>query len=161
MNYKKSSLILKEVKKAKKILLNCHRGPDPDSVGSVLALYYFLSQMEKDVKIICPSGIPYRLEYLSGFENVETDVDIDSFDFSEFDLFITMDSSSWDMVTGEKGGKLPEIPIVVIDHHETNTEYGLINLVDKKKASTAEILYFIFEDWEVKINKDIAKAFKA
>ncbi len=158
MNYKESKLILEKVKKAKRILINCHRGPDPDSVGGALALYYVLMGMGKTVQIICPTDILYNLEYLKDFKKIKTGIAFDKFDFSRFDLFITIDSSSWYMVTGDKGVEMPNIPIVVIDHHETNTEFGEINLVDKKVISAAEILYFIFEDWGIKINKNIATA---
>lgn len=158
MNYKESKKILEGVKKADRILLNCHRGPDPDSVGSALALYYVLKRTGKDVEIICPTDISYRLEYLKDFKKIKTDVAFDKFDFSRFDLFITLDSSSWYMVTGEKGAAIPNIPIVAIDHHDTNTRFGKINLVDKKVISAAEILYFIFEDWEINIDKYIATA---
>ena len=37
MNYKESAKILEEIKRAKYILVNCHRNPDPDSVASALA----------------------------------------------------------------------------------------------------------------------------
>ena len=38
MNYPESQLILEEIKKANKVLLNCHRSPDSDSIGSTLAM---------------------------------------------------------------------------------------------------------------------------
>ena len=58
MNYKESSEILKEIKKAKKILINCHRSPDPDSVGSALAMRKVLADMDKSVEVVCPDNIP-------------------------------------------------------------------------------------------------------
>ena len=64
MNYKESTQILKEIKKAKKILVNCHRGPDSDSVGSALAMYGVLEDMGKDVSIVCPDEIPEDLKFL-------------------------------------------------------------------------------------------------
>ena len=51
MNYPKSKEILEEIKKAQKILVNCHRSPDADSVGSALATYLVLTKMGKDIKV--------------------------------------------------------------------------------------------------------------
>ena len=49
MNYQKSQQILDEVKKAKRILLNCHYGADPDGIGSTLALKLVLEKLGKKV----------------------------------------------------------------------------------------------------------------
>jgi len=51
MNYKESKKILEEIKKAKKILVNCHRGPDPDSIGSALAMKGVLKKLKKEGKL--------------------------------------------------------------------------------------------------------------
>jgi len=155
MNYKESKLILKEINKANRILLNCHKGPDPDSIGSALALYGVLKGMGKEPKIVCPSPIPTDLNFLKEVKKINT-INFGDFDFSNFDLFITQDSASWPMVSGAKEILKPDIPIIVIDHHITNEKFGKINLVDPIIASNAEILYLIFEDWGVKINSDIA-----
>ncbi len=156
MNYPESQLILKEIKKSKNILVNCHRGPDPDSVGSALALFRVLKSLDKNVNIICTDPIEDNVKYLKDSGVVEK-IDYTSFNFSEWDLFITLDSSSIDQVTGSKESKLA-IPLVVIDHHTSNTRYGFINLVDDIKISTAEILYLVFKDWDVEIDFDTAEA---
>ena len=89
MNYKESILILEEIKKSEKILINCHRGPDSDSVGSALALQEILQIMEKDVEVVCPSDIPEDLLFLSEAKNIRR-VNFTSFDFSEYDLFLIL-----------------------------------------------------------------------
>jgi phosphoesterase RecJ-like protein len=157
MNYKESALILKEIKKAKRILLNCHRGPDADSLGSALALYIVLRGMGKDVSIIYPrkSGLPSNLKFLPNFEKI-TPVDYANYDFSKHDLFVVTDSSSWDMVSNGKEIPIPKIPLIVIDHHLSNTRFGNINLVDSKVTSVGEFLYWIMTDWDVQVDKDIA-----
>ncbi len=157
MNYKESKQVLGEVKKARRILLNCHRGPDPDSIGSALAMYEVLQMMGKEVDIVCPSDeIIDSISYLKNFNKIQKDVDFLSFDFSKFDLFIALDSSSWSMVTDKVDFKKPDTKIIVIDHHATNTFYGDINIVDTKITSTSELLYLIFQDWKVKISKGVA-----
>jgi len=158
MNYKESVEILKEIKKAKSILVNCHRSPDPDSVGSALAMQRVLTNLGKTAKVIYPGEeLQKHLSFLNGFEKIEL-VDFSTFDFSKYDLFIVLDSSSWYMVSGNKEIPLPKIPMFVIDHHLTNEKYGKINLVDEKVTSTGELLYKVFEDWETRIDDKTASS---
>lgn len=157
MNYKESQQIFEEIKKAKKILVSCHRGPDPDSIGSALSLYYFLTSIDKEVEMVCLNDAPSYCDFLSSSEAIKK-VDYNKFDFSKFDLFIIPDSGSWDMVVGKNLIELPEITTVVIDHHKTNKGFGKINLIDEKTSSTAEIIYLMFKDLDIKITSDIATA---
>jgi phosphoesterase RecJ-like protein len=156
MNYKKSTEILESIKKAKKILVNCHRGPDSDSVGSALALSMVLKKIGKDVTIICPSDIPADLAFLNGADSIWR-VNFSTFDFLSYDLFLVIDSSTYAMVTGLKDSDKPSIDTIVIDHHSSNEKFGKINLVDAKITSAGELLYKIFEDWDVKLDKEIAE----
>ena len=158
MNYAKSAEILEKIKGVERILVNCHRNPDPDSIGSALALYEVLSGMGKKVEIICPTKIVWgALDYLKNFEKIKT-IDFSKYDFSKYQLLIILDSSSWDMVTDIIDFVPPKIPFVVIDHHRTNKKFGEINLVDENITSTGELLYLLLEDWGVNIDKEIATA---
>ena len=156
MNYELSEKILEEIKKANKILVNCHRSPDADSVGSALSFYQVLLSMGKDVKVICPDKLPEDLKFLPLSEKVEK-IDFAEFNFDSYDLFVVLDSGSVGMITKRKDVNLPKIKKIVIDHHKTNKSLGDINLVDENISSTAELLYLLFEDWGVSINKTIAQ----
>ena len=156
MYYKESAEILKKIEKAKNILVNCHRGPDADSVGSALAFSLVLKSMGKDVLVICPSDIPADLHFLKGADSIKR-VNFSSFDFSEYDLFLAIDSSNYSMVTGLKDSDKPSIDTIVIDHHISNEKFGKINLVDANITSTGELLYKIFEDWGVLLDKDMGE----
>ena len=158
MNYSESAQVLEEIKGVNTILVNCHRGPDSDSVGSAMALRSVLENLGKSVQVVCPSEIPEDLKFLPGTDKIKK-VDYATFDFSKYDLFIAIDSSNYSMVTGSKELKMPDtIPFVVIDHHLSNTGYGKINLIDPLVTSTGELLFKIFSDWGVKLNADIAEA---
>src|SRR3989344_8203976 len=128
MYHELSTKILEEVKKANKSLINCHRNPDPDSIGSALALKVVLQKIGKEAKIICPTKLDKGVSFLKGFDEIEV-VDFSKFDFKKYGLFITLDSSTWDMVTGAKNTSRPKgIKIITIDHHFTNDSFGDINL---------------------------------
>lgn len=157
MNYKESKKILAEIKKAEKILVNCHKSPDPDSVGSAISLYAVLKTLGKEVEIICPSNLPNSLQFLPFSEQVIR-VDFEKFNFSDYDLFVVLDSGGWNMVVGDASIPQPNIPIISIDHHKTKEKFGTINLIDSEISSTAEILFLLFKDWKVEINKNTAIA---
>jgi phosphoesterase RecJ-like protein len=155
MNYKESAEILAEINKSNKILANCHRGPDSDSVGSALALSRVLEDMGKDVTLVCPSEVPEDLAFL-GTEKIKQ-VDFSKFDFTGYDIFMVLDSSTLSMVTGTKDVTKPNVPIIVVDHHVSNEGFGSINLIDSNMTSTGELLYKIFSDWQVKVDGKTAQ----
>jgi phosphoesterase RecJ-like protein len=156
MNYLESQKILDRIKKAKRILLNCHRGPDSDSVGSALAMSQVLSDLGKEVTVICPSDIPSDLTFLKGADRIIR-VNFTNFDFSSYDLFVILDSSNYSLVTGLKDSLGPNIDSIVIDHHVSNDGYGKINLIDNETTSTGELLYGLFQDWKITLSEDVAE----
>ncbi len=156
MNYKESKKILQLIKQAKNILINCHVHPDADSVGGALALALVIKRLDKKVKIVCADPIGDELRFLTSSELIE-ETDFSKLDYEEYDLFLALDTSTWDRVCGSKDLPLPDIKIIQIDHHKTNSMYGQINLVDYTKKSNCEILYKVFEDWQVKIDEKLAQ----
>lgn len=157
MNYKESVEILKEIEKVKRILVNCHRGPDSDSVGSALGLSKILKQMGKEVVVVCPSDIPEDLRFLEGSDKIKR-IDYATFNFSDYDLFLAIDSSNYSMVSGARELPQPKtIPFIVVDHHFSNTGFGKINLIDNKATSTGELLFKVFEDWGIKLDASTAE----
>lgn len=155
MNYKPSKDILGEIKKANNILLNCHASPDADTVSSALAMYQVLTEMNKKVRVVCPDSLPSELEFLPN-SSVFEKVDFSDFEYLGIDLFIVMDTSTWDRVTDNKDVPLADIKIVKIDHHSSGDKFGSVEIVNTKSSATCELLYEIFKDWEIKIQKDLA-----
>lgn len=158
MNYPESQIILDEIKKADKIILNCHRGPDPDGIGSTMSLKSVLEGMGKTVTVICPSKtISKQTNFLKGYGSIKLGVNFDSYDFSKHDLFITLDTPNLELLTGKDGSKIPKIKTIVIDHHFISTLEGDVKLKDAKATSVGEILFNVFSDWGVSLDKDISE----
>lgn len=156
VNKRTAVKILSEIKKAKKVLLTVHVSPDQDSIASVLSMELVLRKMGKKTKMISFSQIPSKLKFISGTEKIET-VDFAKINFSDYDLFIALDSAQERMITRNP---FPEsfpssFKIINIDHHFTNTRFGDINLTDIV-SSTAEILYKLFKLWKIKIDNKLA-----
>ena len=157
MNYFESQAILEQIIKSNDILINCHQGPDQDSVGSATALYQVLIKLNKKVTIICPDKVPGDCQFIPSSDKVQT-VDFNWFDFSPYDLFLIVDSGDLPQVLKSRDISLPKITTIVIDHHLTNTRFGNINLIDGSISSAAEVLYQVFEDWKIDLDTPTAQS---
>jgi phosphoesterase RecJ-like protein len=160
-----------------KILLTMHERMDGDDGGALLAVGIQLEKMGKQVTYAIKKGVASNLTFLPGADKIQDDITT-----SDFDLLITFGCSSIDRTGSEKiknlvksnhserseeslsanqgKGSLASLgmamPIINIDHHPDNTNFGDVNVVDAKKSSVAELIYdfFIFNKWE--INKNVA-----
>ena len=156
MNYKLSGKILEEIEKAGEILINCHYKPDPDGVGSALALALVLKRLGKRrVTIISPSPSLQALDFLEGVKEIKK-IDYSNFDFSKYDLWIIPDAANWWQITGSPSFDPPAVKIINFDHHVTNETNFPRAVVEKGLSSTCELLYNLFTDWQVKIDKPLA-----
>ncbi len=149
-------LFLKEIEKSNNILLHCHPSPDPDSVGSALAMKLALESINKKVTLIQGDNeIPKSFN----FPGVNT---IEKKSYSEintnvFDLFISLDSNTKKMITNKQDIVFPEnLKVIVIDHHKSNEGYGHINCIDSSYPATAQILFDLFKEIKIELNHDIA-----
>lgn len=157
MNYPESKLILEEIKKANRILLNLHRSPDPDSFSSAFSLYYYLITLGKnvDICVVLKTELSSYLSNQSDSKLIKY-VDYKKLNFKDYDLFIATDSASWQQIVNDSEVKIPKIPIIAIDHHPTNDEFGVINLVQSDASSCSEMIYKLFQDWNFGIDSKIA-----
>jgi bifunctional oligoribonuclease and PAP phosphatase NrnA len=148
--------IIKEIQKANKILLHCHPNPDPDSVGSTLAMKLGLEKLGKKVTLIQgDSEIPKAFQF-PGVETIEKKSygDIDPIDF---DLFLILDTSSQDRISEKVEIIFPEsLNTIVIDHHASNLGFGRISWVDSSYSSTSEMIYDLIKEMDIEIDHDIA-----
>jgi len=153
---KSASIILEEINKAKSILLHCHPSPDPDSVGSALAMKFALESLGKKVTLIQGDNeIPKAFE----FPGVETIVkkSYGEINTADYDLFISQDASSKGMISFLKEVIFPEnMKVIVIDHHASNVGYGHINCIDASYPATAQMIFDLLKEMNIKITHDIA-----
>jgi phosphoesterase RecJ-like protein len=149
-------VVLDAITKAENILLHCHPSPDPDSVGSVLAMKLALEQLGKKVTAIQgDSAIPQAFMHFPGASTI-VKKNFGEVSLSDFDLFIILDSGSPEMISVNKPSFPLPIKSLVIDHHASNTSYADINLIDIASPATAYILFNLFKKWGIKIDHDIA-----
>jgi phosphoesterase RecJ-like protein len=137
------------IKQADTIAIATHIRPDGDAIGSVLGLGLALQEAGKKVQFVFPDGIPGRFQYLSGIEHITKTYVL------PVDLFILVDCADLGRSGGVFGERLIDINI---DHHKTNTNFALINLVEDKSAASAEIITNHIPEWGLTLSDASAAA---
>jgi len=130
----------------------CHKHPDGDAIGSVLAFRTYLNSLGKKVQTYCIDEVPSHLSFLPGSESIKKPID----DFwREADVIILLDCGDFSM-SGIDRDQFNARTLFVIDHHVSNSGYGKMNIIKHDSASTAEIIYNYFEFVGFNIDKDTA-----
>ena len=142
-------------------LLICHRDPDGDALGSILALSEALKNEGKKVSMVCLDRVPVIFSFLPDVCQLKKD-----FLIGNFDAIVLLDNGDLRR-TGfpERITRIKEknIPLINIDHHPKNDlwKYATINYVNELASSTSELIYEIFNGLEWKITPKIATALLA
>lgn len=142
----------KALMKAQNIGIISHRHPDPDSIGSNLAMRKSLLTLGKQVDSFCVHLPPKTCQSLQGSQNF-----ICEFDPNQYDLLISVDCGSLGQVAFENLN--PENfrgEFLNIDHHTSNNGFGTINIVNTQLSSTCEIVYLLHRYWNLPIDQHIA-----
>ena len=141
------------VKKGERFFLASHKDPDGDAIGSLLALGETLLLSGKQVVLFNEGPIPDNLSSLSGIERVVNAVDMEL----GFDAALILDCGNLERV-GTVSRHLSKIrPLINIDHHENNSRFGDINLVDAQSSSVGEIIYRLIKLANLPLDLTIAE----
>lgn len=125
--------IAKLISKSKRIGILGHREPDMDCIGSQIALTEALKKIGKDAYSINNGPFDKNMsEYIDYFVDSQK---------QDTDLFIVVDNSSIDRISSDN--KIDLTKTVVIDHHFTNTGYGIVNYVDDSFVSASEMVFIL------------------
>ncbi len=141
--------ILKEINKAQDIIILTHNNPDGDAIGSSLAVYAALKNMNKNVEVIIPE-LPRIFNFLPNANEVKKEGSK-----KEYDLAISLDCATIKLLNGWANYFEDAKEKVVIDHHSTNAMYGDLNYVDLSSPACSQVLYSLFKYYNIEIDQDI------
>jgi bifunctional oligoribonuclease and PAP phosphatase NrnA len=146
--------ILEPLKKYNHFLIVSHISPDPDAVGSSMALARTLRELGKKADVYLQDGLPRRMFGLLNKEDILTEYSKNT----PYEVLCVVDTS-----TRARMGKLHQemlqtIPVIVnIDHHVSNEQFGHLNWIDDKVRSTAELVFLIAEALLPKVPEAVAE----
>lgn len=130
----------------RKVVITTHQKPDPDAMGSSLALYHFLTALGHEVSVISPTNWATWLNWMHSAEKVidyelQPDRGVEALKNAEwlfcldFNIFSRTKHLTQKLV--DFGGTK-----ILIDHHQmpdtASFDYGIS---DTAKSSTAEMVY--------------------
>ena len=143
--------IIKLIKHSKKIALFSHSNPDPDTIGSTLALYEALVSLKKDVSIFCDVENGENYAFLEYYDRYNTS------DLEGYDLFVSVDVPTNTML-----GKFEEAFVnfsrtLRLDHHANGADFSKTKLV-KAYSACAILIYEVIKKLKVKITSSMATA---
>ncbi len=140
------------IDQATTIALISHVSPDGDNLGCLTGLAESLRQLGKDVRAICLDEIPYNLKFLYGIDKLSKEWEKD------FDLLITLDSSSIDRFGPGQDIVNKAKYKINIDHHISNNLDFDLNIVKADYSSTGEVLYELIKAYDLPIDINIAES---
>ena len=141
----------KLVNQYKKITILSHINPDTDAIGTALGIYCWLKEQGYTVEVVnATEDIPRFLDFLPYFSKIKHKIDF------EDALIISCDCGSIDRLGFDVEGK----EIINIDHHATNKEFGILNIVDQDAVSSSEVAYALLKHL-FPVSKESATAFYA
>jgi phosphoesterase RecJ-like protein len=127
------------VQAATRVIAVTHVNPDGDAIGSMMGMTLTLQALGKTVIPAVDTGTPAHLKFIPGSEAVRSVLTDET-----ADLVISLDASDVRR-TGEVGRYALALgkPVIMVDHHQTNTLFGTVNLLNAETPATAEVLV----DW--------------
>ena len=146
------------IRGAKCVLACSHLRPDGDAIGSLLAVGWALDQLGKAHTLACPNPVPSTLHFLPGWERITQKLaPTCTTGPGNYDLVIALDTgdpSRFEHLREEI--ERLEAPILVIDHHITNTRFGTVNWVEPDAAATAEMLFPLLQQLGLQLDETVA-----
>ena len=127
-----------KIDNAESITILSHLNPDADALGTALGIYALLRQdKRKRVEVVNASTLlPMYLDFLPNFTKIKHQMSYKN------SLIISCDCGSIDRLGFDLDGR----DIINIDHHQSNTLYGNINIVMPRYASSSQVAFDLFKN---------------
>ena len=133
--------VIEAIRRHKRFMVSAHVNPDPDALGSGLALASLLKRLGKQVVVVTDGGMPKAFDYFPKPVRVVEHLPKKS----EIEVAFTTDVPILSR-TGAMEKIIAQVPVVInIDHHISNHMFGTINWVDVNASATGEMIYRLFE----------------
>ncbi|TAL17172.1 bifunctional oligoribonuclease/PAP phosphatase NrnA [bacterium] len=147
-----SSPVAKTLRSSQEILLLTHQSPDGDALGGMLGLGLPLIEAGKKVAMVIEGPLPAHMAWLPGSSLFETKIPE-----RNFDAVVMLDCGDKKR-TGFDLSPFEKIPLVNIDHHASNDNFGTVNYVHPEASSTGELVLRILDELGITPDADAATA---
>lgn len=133
-----------------------HEGPDPDSLGSMLGLYFGLTKLGKRCRTVSADPLPPYLSW-PGLDQIEFRGE----EFSPGESTVIVVDCEPQRTGAISSGVLQAKRLVNIDHHQRGRGVGDLVYVAPEEAATSVIIYRLLSKLGISLDKEIATALYA
>lgn len=150
MENKTIKTIMQTIRGGETFLVVAHEAPDGDALASTLALVKALQEMGKQATAFNADGVPDKLEFLPGADQVVTRIPADSF----FDVIFVLDVG--ELRRARLDVRSMCTTLINVDHHPFSEDFGDIYYVDTQASATAALLYRVLHQMDYKFSSEVA-----
>ena len=135
------------LEKSQRILVSGHLSPDGDSIGAMIAVERMLKAAGKDAVASADLKSLGKMSFLQAAKDI---VPLKRIKRKRFDLLFVVDCAALDRLPVEIRPFAQRIPVLAIDHHRTNTDFGTVSVVDPDASSACQLVWQFskFMGWE-------------
>lgn len=148
--------ICASIKKYNNFLITVHTSPEGDALGAQLGFYSLINKLGKCGVIINEDALPYGYDFLPGNKFIRR-LGKDS-KYIDFDCFVVLDCADLRRTGSVYKLNKTNRPVLNIDHHISNRFFGDVNWVDPRASSCSEMIYKLYKQLRLPIDKDTALA---
>lgn len=154
MNYSVPVELIAAIRNHDSFLCVSHLNADGDAYGSVLSMTRLLRNLGLHATTVMPETVSADFAFLPGAEGVLLP---EAVDIAAYDFIICLDMSSPDRMGAlYRPAEQERTPLLVIDHHVTNTYFGTINWVEPNCAATCQMVAMLADALGAPIDAEIA-----
>jgi len=142
------------VKRNKSFLITAHTNLEGDALGSELAFYRLVKRLGKEAVVINDDSVPYGYEFMPDAQGIKKFRP--NMRNMEFECFTVLDCSNMKRCGNVSKLISADKTILNIDHHIDNGRFGDVNWVDSRASSCSELIYKLYKQLRVPLDKDTA-----
>ena len=141
--------VLAEIERRQRFVLTSHARADGDAVGSTLACREILQSMGKQAEVVLRDGVPRVYQQLPFAGKVIQAERVNG----SYDAAILLECDS---IQRTRLDGLEQQFLINIDHHKSGRAFAHVNWIDPKAVATAEMVYRLAKQAQVRISPEIA-----
>lgn len=130
--------VVESIRSARVVLTVCHENPEADALGSALSVALAVEELGGRATPVCADPVPLMYDFMPRIDRFRQDPD----PALSYDLIVVGDCGDLERigpVLGRNAELFGRVPIVNIDHHISNTGFGVVDWIDATAAATCEM----------------------
>ena len=148
--------LLKTFHRGRRFLLTSHLNPDGDAIGSAVGLARTLRHLGKEALVWMHDAGPGIYGPMLSGETLHLGPTPPAGFPDAFDGAVVLECPELSRTGLEK--VLPALPLINIDHHLGNQDYGVVNWVDTDSPAVGEMIYRLTEAFQAPPDRATANA---